>query len=1209
MVREGGRHGSESSSLFQHGLQLRGIFSTASDFGHLKVCDNSYRLELFQDSTRQLAFIELPPDIWDNADDDGYVQAVIDLPGLPECRTRVSVTEAIQALHILKWQSQSNIPDLLLGLEHARYIVRHYELPDDLLQYLFEMADRFGCGDYLCEFMPERNAFENEIAGHETKLAGAYDREVTTLDAHMTSRGGMDENAIRETAETCHLTETQTQDLIESLIPGACQNGQFEALANLPDEAQILKMSESGNAHRVTIALPLLVDRGHFKWAAALLWSLNTMPGWINTECILEASTRMMRSDAQNADRQNFLSALLHHLWHQSTSYWSRLHDHNTARSILVWLNSSNPILMRTRQEIIECILGTLTLSQHFWTCWDADTIDLGSDLRIERALGAFRTIEALTLAPMTRASVSDAIKAAAVLRRFGNVDADRIMRELILYALSEFQNDTTLLDSEWTESTMLGPLEPMRFLAHPGTSRTGFAIADAEIRDQIRLASDGNCEQTVTSGSAKLNAVGVCLADFTRDNEPTRADLDSFITRAMGLNCRTHAWMASDILLQAAGRVPQRGKARHVFLKHAREALSIATRSIQKEMIFPALQRAAHGLKAMQTDTDEHNGHPQIDGFSDTLVVIYSCRKNLDTRLPFLRSTWIKALKSRSIPYVVLVGDGDDTIDGDVLQLDVADSYEALPQKTLKMIDWVHSQTDYQYLYKIDDDCYLSVEQFFNSLSYRKFHYYGRILHRGEGDTARTWHHAKAGGREARTRLDRSPEPSRYCDGSTGYSLSRYAMGKALDAAHGLKGRRLISSSYFEDKLLGDLLSLASITPSSEDYLAHILRRTADGQAPVAMYNNNFFPSKASPVSIVHLDDAESMPRVHHQAQQTVLAPPKIWPSHQEPRLGYNCNQLEYLSHSDKLARLRKAGIVLVAAIRNERSMLPHFLEHYRMLGVECFLMADNLSDDGTREYLLRQDDVALYSADSEYRDSHFGVDWQQAMLSNHCLGKWVVVVDADEFLTYPGVNNRPLQQVVAELDANGHDAARAILVDMYPKGPLARCNFANGRPFDLAAFHDDPAVIHQGGSGLFSNSPNQFTSALRHRLIPDAENSLFNATKYPLVRYTGLVHLSEGLHFVGNTRISSGDLFLAHFKYHSGFADRVDIEIKRAQHYESAHEYRKYHVMLKSTQGRLFREGVSRRLDPDLRPRFQHRSAATSVQGKKYADHHQEH
>ena len=78
--------------------------------------------------------------------------------------------------------------------------------------------------------------------------------------------------------------------------------------------------------------------------------------------------------------------------------------------------------------------------------------------------------------------------------------------------------------------------------------------------------------------------------------------------------------------------------------------------------------------------------------------------------------------------------------------------------------------------------------------------------------------------------------------------------------------------------------------------------------------------------------------------------------------------------------------------------------------------------------------------------------MDWQQAILGNYCLGKWLVLVDVDEFLTYPDVANKPLRAMIAELDASGCDGARAMLVDMYLCGPLEDCDFSTGQPFDLA-------------------------------------------------------------------------------------------------------------------------------------------------------------
>ena len=47
---------------------------------------------------------------------------------------------------------------------------------------------------------------------------------------------------------------------------------------------------------------------------------------------------------------------------------------------------------------------------------------------------------------------------------------------------------------------------------------------------------------------------------------------------------------------------------------------------------------------------------------------------------------------------------------------------------------------------------------------------------------------------------------------------------------------------------------------------------------------------------------------------------------------------------------------IRLFAVIRDETLRLPYFLEYYRQLGVARFFFIDNLSKDGSGEYLLQQ-------------------------------------------------------------------------------------------------------------------------------------------------------------------------------------------------------------------------------------------------------------
>ena len=52
----------------------------------------------------------------------------------------------------------------------------------------------------------------------------------------------------------------------------------------------------------------------------------------------------------------------------------------------------------------------------------------------------------------------------------------------------------------------------------------------------------------------------------------------------------------------------------------------------------------------------------------------------------------------------------------------------------------------------------------------------------------------------------------------------------------------------------------------------------------------------------------------------------------------------------------LTKNSILAFTTLRNERVRLSYFLDYYRDLGVDHFLIVDNGSTDGSREYLLEQ-------------------------------------------------------------------------------------------------------------------------------------------------------------------------------------------------------------------------------------------------------------
>ena len=76
---------------------------------------------------------------------------------------------------------------------------------------------------------------------------------------------------------------------------------------------------------------------------------------------------------------------------------------------------------------------------------------------------------------------------------------------------------------------------------------------------------------------------------------------------------------------------------------------------------------------------------------------------------------------------------------------------------------------------------------------------------------------------------------------------------------------------------------------------------------------------------------------------------------------------------HRPNRADQPRKDILAASTMRNEMLRLPHFLDHHRKLGINHFLIVDNGSEDGTRDYLAGQPDVSLWSTDHSYRLSRF--------------------------------------------------------------------------------------------------------------------------------------------------------------------------------------------------------------------------------------------
>lgn len=275
----------------------------------------------------------------------------------------------------------------------------------------------------------------------------------------------------------------------------------------------------------------------------------------------------------------------------------------------------------------------------------------------------------------------------------------------------------------------------------------------------------------------------------------------------------------------------------------------------------------------------------------------------------------------------------------------------------------------------------------------------------------------------------------------------------------------------------------------------------------------------------------------------------------------------------ANRMAKVRPDPVLLFSCMRNEMVRLPYFLQYYRDLGVDHFLIVDNDSDDGTREYLARQPDVSLWTSKSSYKRARFGMDWLTHLLRRYGHGNWCLTVDVDEFFIYPFCETRPLRALTDWLDSSQIRAFAAMLLDMYPKGPIQDQPYREGQnPFDIAQWFD---------SGNYSISRNWGFGNLwvqggprTRTFFPEEPKKSPALNKIPLVKwdksyaYVSSTHmlLPRGLNLVfdewGGEKASG---CLLHAKFLNTFAVKAEEEMARGEHYANSHEYRAYQEGLK--------------------------------------------
>jgi len=299
--------------------------------------------------------------------------------------------------------------------------------------------------------------------------------------------------------------------------------------------------------------------------------------------------------------------------------------------------------------------------------------------------------------------------------------------------------------------------------------------------------------------------------------------------------------------------------------------------------------------------------------------------------------------------------------------------------------------------------------------------------------------------------------------------------------------------------------------------------------------------------------------------------------------------------------------SVPCVALVHNEMNILSDFLEHYRSLGIISFLIVDDHSDDGSRDYLLEQNDVTLFSPRKGSTYTKHKRVWRSELLDSYAANLWCLAPDIDEHFVYGNIENKSLANLIEELEFEGAEAFHATMVDMYADKPLSEHKYAGGGLARSFPLFDDargyrmlpapkrfrrqyptPFLMVFGGmrERLFIGTGNQPTRLQRYLLDRFAgmegpinpgpkrragalltrrmtrnlfSHEPFTCTKLPLLKWRKGMGFSGGSHAVSAPlKLSSHSGALLHYKFTRGVTG-LNYIAERGQHAGGAIHYRR--------------------------------------------------
>lgn len=124
----------------------------------------------------------------------------------------------------------------------------------------------------------------------------------------------------------------------------------------------------------------------------------------------------------------------------------------------------------------------------------------------------------------------------------------------------------------------------------------------------------------------------------------------------------------------------------------------------------------------------------------------------------------------------------------------------------------------------------------------------------------------------------------------------------------------------------------------------------------------------------------------------------------------------------------------IVICNARDDLARIKMQLEYYRLHGIRHFCYIDNMSKDGTFEYLKSQDDVTLFTTEEKYT-TPVSMSWKRQIIDQIGYDRWYLCIDSDELFCYPEIEDKPFPEFIKYLEKKNIKTVCSFTLDMHQK------------------------------------------------------------------------------------------------------------------------------------------------------------------------------